>query len=96
MTAQKIWFKLTSPQETAWTQVSLVNVGNVDDLKEAIKNKKPVDLKDYDVDRLILEAKKNDEDDDQAVELEDPKESIGDIKERFENNFRIIVSIPGK
>ncbi|RUS27906.1 hypothetical protein BC938DRAFT_482583 [Jimgerdemannia flammicorona] len=70
MTAQIIWFKLTSPQEeTSWIKLSLANVNDVNDLKEAIKNKKPVDLKDHDADRLILKAKKGTESDEQAQEL---------------------------
>jgi len=94
MTAQKIWFKLTSPQETSWIKLSLKDVDDVNDLKKAIKTEKPVDLKDYDADRLILEAKKNDEDDDQAKELDNPEQSIESIQQHFGNNFRIIVSVP--
>jgi len=58
MTARKIWFKLTDPQETDWTQVSLTNVINVDDLKKAIKNEKPIDLKDMTPTNLLLVLRK--------------------------------------
>ena len=94
MTAQKIWFKLVSPQETAWTQVSLANVDNVDDLKKAIKNKKPVDLKDCDADRLILKAKKSVESDEQAKELENPRESVHALQRHFGIDLEILVTVP--
>ncbi|RUS26936.1 hypothetical protein BC938DRAFT_483914 [Jimgerdemannia flammicorona] len=95
MTAQIIWFKLTSPQEeTAWIKLSLANVNDVNDLKEAIKNKKPVDLKDYDADSLILKAKKRTESDEQAQELNNSRESVLSLQERFGNDFEILVFLP--
>ncbi|RUS23587.1 hypothetical protein BC938DRAFT_474916 [Jimgerdemannia flammicorona] len=95
MTAQIIWFKLTSPQEeTSWIKLSLANVNDVNDLKEAIKNKKPVDLKDHDADRLILKAKKGTESDEQAQELNNSRESVLSLQERFGNDFEILVFLP--
>src|SRR4051812_20489815 len=41
---QFTWIKLTSPEETPWTKVSLANIHDVDDLKEAIKIKTSPDL----------------------------------------------------
>jgi len=91
---QYIWFKLERPQVTDWTKVSLEGVRDVDDLKKAIKKEKPVDLKDYDADTLILKAKRSTERDERAVELQNPRESLTSIKGRFGNDFEIFVSVP--
>ena len=89
-----VWIKLVSPEETSWTRVSLSNVEFIDDLKAVIKNKKPVDLKDYDADKLILKAKKKADGNEQAVELDDPRESVASIQQRFGADFEVLVSVP--
>ena len=96
MATQFIWFKLKTPQETTWTEVSLENVRHVDGLKKAIKDKKSVRLKDVDADELILKAKKKGESDEQAVELDDPEASITSVRQRFGPNFRVLASVPAR
>ena len=94
MTTSSIWIKLIQPKESPWTRVSLNGVEYVDDLKKTIKKEKPVDLKDYDADNLIIKAKKTSESDDQAVKLENPEEPIGVVQQRFGHDFRVFVSVP--
>jgi len=82
-----------SPKETPWTEVSLENVEDVDDLKKAIKCEKSNALKDYDADQLVLKAKRSTENDEQAVELGDPRESIASVQQRFGDNYEVLVSV---
>src|SRR4051812_1225994 len=76
---QFIWIKLTSPVETPLTKVSLVNIHDVDDLKEAIKIRMSPKLDAYTAPDFILKAKKSAESDEQAVELRNLKESMASV-----------------
>jgi hypothetical protein len=93
MTTPYIWFKYAGTEN----KVQLTDaIKDVTDLKEAIKNKKPIDLKGYDADRLILKAKRSAEGDEQAMELGNPRESITSVHQRFDNDWEVLVSVPGK
>ena len=93
MNSSRIWIKLVNPEETSWTKVSLENVDDVDDLKSTIKSKLSPELKDYDADQLVLKAKRSTENDEQAVELGDPRESIASVQQRFGDNYEVLVSV---
>jgi hypothetical protein len=88
-----IWVKLVDP-ETPWAEISLQHVRHVDGLKDAIKLKFPNLLQNYDAVNLILKAKRNEETDEQAIGLGNPEESIEDVKQRFGDVFRVLVSVP--
>jgi hypothetical protein len=93
-TTQYIWFKLTGPEETPSSEISLEDVRHVDDLKKAIKKEQSPELDAYAPNRLILKAKKSNESDEQAVELGNPRESIDSVRQRFGNDFEVVVSVP--
>src|SRR4051794_34772113 len=91
--AQYVWVKLTTP-EAPFTEISLEDVHHVDGLKRAIKGDFLNDLKNYDVPRLILRAKRSTETDEQAVLLDDPVESKASVQQKFGNDFMAFVSVP--
>ena len=86
------WVKLVSPEEAPWTEVSLENVDDVDDLKSAIKSKLSPELDTFASVDFILKAKKSSESDEQVVELVNPREFIVSVRQSFGDNFRVIVS----
>ncbi|CAG8652270.1 6021_t:CDS:2, partial [Paraglomus brasilianum] len=105
----KAWFKLVDP-ESAWSQVPLTEVENVDDLKKAIKKERENALKDHDAADLTLKAtnKVEDVDVNQARELDarqdlasilkDFKAAVPDdvtlMQKSFAENIRLFVFAP--
>jgi len=83
-----------SPKETPWTQVSLENIRNVDNLKAAIKNRMAPKLDMYAIPDLVLKAKKSSEDNEEAVELTDPRELITSVQRQFYDDFEVLVFTP--
>ena len=89
-----IWIKQIDPEVSPWTRVSLKSTEYVDDLKKAIKNKRAPELDAYAAVQLILKAKNKYENEEHAVELEDPRETIASVQRRFGVDFEILVLVP--
>ena len=104
----KAWFKLVN-LESAWSQVPLTEVENVDDLKIAIKSKLP-ELDAYSPGRLTLKATKMDiKEVVQSTEQDSEKKLVSILKDfditvtddaalvqkSFAENIRLFVFAPG-
>jgi len=93
-TIHHIWVKRAGFSNSHWTQVSLDNVEDIDDLKTAIKNEMTHSLDAYASYELILKAMKKTDSDEHAVDLKDPMETIASVQQRYGDDFHILVSPP--
>ena len=87
----KAWYKLVNPESVS-SQVPLIGIENVDDLKEAIKNKMPVVLKDWNTAQLTLMVSKGCKDVTQAVEVDAETTLVSILKAHElmnETSFRV-------
>jgi hypothetical protein len=94
MAAQTIWFKVMNLDDQPQTKVQLNHASDVDDLKKAITDAMKPTFDGYASSRLILKAKRNGENDGQAIQLQNPREFINSVIQRFGDNFELLVYTP--
>ena len=93
MTTPYIWFKYAGTEN----KVQLTDaIKDVTDLKKAIRVEQSPELDAYASNRLILKAKRSAEGDEQAMELGNAREPISSVHQRFDNDWEVLVSVPGK